>query len=118
MATKLSPNVPRRVLELDRPRTIALTLGALRRIKEVTGSSDVALSEDEVFDRAPALIWAALVDSDREDVTPDDVEGMLHAGNLAAVVGALSELAAQRDAKGAEGNAAVPAPPKVKGSKK
>lgn len=108
--SKLAPNVPTRVVGLDRPRTMALTLAALRRIKEATGSFDMELSEDAVFERAPALVWASLIDEDREDVSPQDVEGMLHAGNLGEVVSALEHLA-RTSMRGAEGNE-LPAPKK------
>ena len=112
----LPPNVPTRTIDLDRPRTIALTLGALRRIKEATGSLDIELTDEAIFDRAPALVWAALVDEDR-DVAPEQIADMLHAGNLAQVVEALGALAEASQPKGAEGNA-VPAPRKVKSGRK
>ena len=113
----LPPNIPTRTVELDRPRTIALTLAALKRIRDVTGSLDMSLTEEAIFDRAPSLVWAALVDGDREDLTPDDVANMLHAGNLAQVVEALGGLATESHPKGSEGKA-VPAPKKVKAGKK
>lgn len=113
--TKLSPNVPTRTVALDRPRTMALTLGALKRIRDITGSLDMQLDEDSVFERAPSLVWASLVDGDREDLSPEDVAGMLHAGNLAEVVGALQHLT--QASTRAEGNA-VPAPSQVKAGKK
>lgn len=113
----LPPNVPTRVIPLDRPRTMALTLAALRRIKDVTGSLDIDLTEDAIFDRAPSLVWAALVDEDRTDLTPDGVGDMLHAGNLSVVVSALGELAEASRPADAEGNA-VPAPQKVKAGRK
>lgn len=115
--SKLPPNVPVRVVDLDRPRTLALTLAALKRIKDATGSLDMDLTEDAIFDRAPALVWSALVDEDREGVTPGDVANMLHAGNLSEVIEALGSLADASQPKGAEGNA-VPAPQKVKAGKK
>lgn len=97
-------NVPRAVVDLDRPRTITLQLSALKRIREATGSLDIDLAEDAIFERAPEIIWAALIDEDREGLTPDDVRGMIHAGNLASVIESLSGLVVSSTPKGAEGN--------------
>lgn len=110
-------NVPRAVVDLDRPRTIALTLAALKRIKDATGTLDMDLTEDAIFDRAPSIVWASLIDGDREDLTPEAVADLLHAGNLAQVVEALGSLAEASAPKGAEGNA-VPAPRKMKAGRK
>lgn len=114
--SKLPPNVPTRVVELDRPRTLALTLSALKRIRDITGSLNMELDEEAIFERAPSLVWASLVDEDREGVTPEDVGLMLHAGNLSDVVDAIGHLA-NTSAKGAAGNSA-PAPAKVKAGKR
>lgn len=105
-------NVPRAVITLDRPRTMTLQLDAIKRIKDQTGSFDIP-SGDEMFERAPTIIWCAFVDGDREDLTPEDVAGMIHAGNLAAVVGALSDLVGQSSPKASEGKA-LPVPEAVR----
>lgn len=112
----LPPNVPTCTVDLDRPRTLALTLGAMRRIKEQTGTLDLDLTEDAMFDRLPAIVWAALVEDDR-DISPEQVADTLHAGNLASVVEALGSLAEASQPKGAEGNGS-PAPRKVKAGRK
>lgn len=112
---KIPANVPRTVIELDRPRTMTLQLDALKRIKDQTGSFDIPVEGDAMFDRAPVIIWCALVDGDREDLSPEDVAGMIHAGNLGGIVGALADLVRQSSptAKGAEGND-LPVPAKVR----
>lgn len=106
-------NVPRAVITLDRPRTITLQIKALQRLKDATGSFDMQLTEDALFERAPTLIWCTLVDGDREDLTPADVEAMLHAGNINEVVEALGQLTTPSFPKGAEGNA-LPVPVKIR----
>lgn len=99
--------VPTVEIILDKPRKMALTLGALRRIQEQTGKSVNAL--DEVLQNDPlshigGLIWASLVNEDRAGLTRDDVEEMLHMGNLEAAVGSFHELlAVMAGPEGAEG---------------
>lgn len=116
----LPENVPVVTIALDRPRRMALTFGAMRRIKEQTGLSITALHEmpeDERMDHFHQFIWALLVNEDREGLTPDDLEEMLHPGNMGTVADGFLEVLYGPATKGAEGNG-VPAPPRVKAGKK
>ncbi|HEX6924354.1 MAG TPA: hypothetical protein VF167_02940 [Longimicrobiaceae bacterium] len=96
----LAANVPTAQVELDRNRTIAFTIGAMRRVKELTGRSITAGIEEEDVGR---VVWAMLTEEDRADLTPEQVEDMIHPGNLGAVTAAIARLSG--DAEGAEGNA-------------
>ena len=113
-ATKIPPNVPRAVLDLDRPRTMVLWYPALMRLQEHLSGTDDALDMKNL----PTLIWCGLIDEDREDVTPEDLQLTLHAGNIEEVSEAVSKLWDKSSSrKRAEGNE-VPAPPEVKAGKK
>lgn len=101
----LAANVPTAVVELDRPRTVAFTIGAMRRFKEEAGYSVTKGVEPEDIGR---LLWATLVDEDRGDISVDAVESLLHTGNIEAVGEILSSLQGA-----AEGNE-VQAPAKAK----
>lgn len=116
----LPENVPTVLVTLDRPRRMALTLGAMRRVKEQTGLSVTDLDtmpEDERLARFHEFVWALLVNEDREGLTPADLEEMIHAGNLEHVAEAFVAVLYSSAPKGAEGNA-VPAPPSVRAGKK
>lgn len=89
-------NVPTVEITLagDRPRRIAFTLGAMRRIKTVTGHSvgDDAIQLAEIIG---AYIWAMLVKEDRKDVTVEDIEDMIHPGNLDEIIAAFNAVVSQ-----------------------
>lgn len=108
-------NVPRAVITLDRPRTMTMQLDALLRIQKETGSLETIDDATKIVENAPTIIWCCLVDGDREDITREEIGAMIHAGNLAEVVGALSYLVngSNPTAKGAEGNA-LPVPAAVR----
>ena len=110
---KIPPNVPRAVLDLDRPRTMTLQFPAILRLRNLDESIEV----DDV-ERLPEIIWAGLVDGDREDLTPSDVAGMIHIGNMETIMTAVRKLTDDsQQPEGAEGNG-VPAPPEVKAGKR
>jgi hypothetical protein len=103
----LPENVPTVTVELDRPRTLAFTLGAMRRIKEATGRSISEIQETDIQPETfGSYIWALLVNEDRAGLTVEDIEEMVHAGNLRAVSAALQELVGGL----AEGNASTETP--------
>ena len=91
---KLPENVPTVVIELDRPRTMAFTLGAMRRIKQVTGHAldDEKPDGERLIDVIGAYIWAVLIEEDRKDLTVENVEDLLHPGNLDAATQAFNAL--------------------------
>lgn len=108
----LPENVPSQLISLDRPRRIALTLGAIRRLQEQTGRPITELSkllEEGRLDHLHRLIWSCLVNGDREGVTPEDMEEMLHPGNLQDAIEAFASLMEASTPKGAEGNVPTPA---------
>lgn len=111
----LPENVPVVEIVLDRPRKMALTLGAMRRIQEQTGQPVTELGEllkNNPLEHLGGLIWAALVNEDREGLKSEDIEEMLHLGNLEPAIAAYHDLLASLlPQKGAEGKGlAVVAP--------
>lgn len=104
----LPENVPVVTVDLDQPRRMALTLGAMRRLKEQTGLAIMDLGEfpaDKLMESLGKLIWSCLINEDRVGLTVDDVEELIHPGNLGAAAEALGHLMASLNQKGAEGNA-------------
>ncbi len=90
-----APNLPTAVVPLDRPRTLAFTLGAMHRIQEITGKPIAQLqelSESELLTSIHEYVWAMLVNEDREGLTPADIAEMLWPGNLQEVVEGFSGL--------------------------
>jgi hypothetical protein len=106
---------------LDRPRRLALTLGAMRRIQQLTGQTVSTLADLSEADRTEhfhRLIWSLLVNEDREGLTPEDLEELIHAGNLQAIAeGFAAVLFEPLPTKGAEGNVVV-VPPAAKAGKR
>lgn len=96
---QLPTNVPSVVVNLDRPRRIAFTLGAMRRIKQATGKS-VTDEGSELTDVMGAFIWAMLIEEDRKDVTVEQVEDMIWPGNLDEVTAAFNQVVGQSTPEG------------------
>lgn len=121
MSEKIAAGVPTATIVLDQERQIAFTLGTMRRIREVTGASvedmeKIADDEGAMLDNMAAYIWAMLVPADRKDLTVEDVEDLLHPGNLEQVKKAFTDLTLDiTTGKGAEGNAKAPAKKPAKG---
>lgn len=95
----LPENVPTVVINLDRPRRIAFTLGAMRRVKQMTGHA-VTDQQSELTDVIGTYIWAMLIEEDRKDVTVEQIEDMIYPGNLDAVTAAFNEVVAASTPEG------------------
>lgn len=98
-------NVPRAIIELDRPRTITFQLDALQRLQQVLKRplTDIKLDPSEMMMEVDRWLWAGLVDADR-DITVEQVRSMIHLGNLPDVITAVVDVANSSFPKGAEGN--------------
>lgn len=90
---KLPESIPTVVIVLDRPRTLAFTLGAMRRIKEQSGHAlDDPEAPHAVTDVIGIYIWALLIKEDRTDLTVEDIWDLLHPGNLEEMTAAFYTL--------------------------
>lgn len=75
-------------IALDKPRQLGFTMGAMRRIKERLGTLDMPVAEngkiplDKALGLVPVWIWACLDAPDRAEVSVEQLEDMLHPGNL------------------------------------
>src|SRR4026209_2797810 len=88
---KLPEYIPTAVVNLDRPRTTALTNAAQRRIRPVAGKN-ITDEATDLMDLIGVFIWGLLVDEDRADVTVEDIENMIYPGNMAEMIRAVSGL--------------------------
>lgn len=101
----LPENVPTATVVLDKPRKIAFTLGAIRRLKEKTGKSiDEALDDQNLLESTGPCVWALLVGEDRQGLTVEDVEDMISPGMLGSIIEAIGSLAGA-SVESAEGKA-------------
>lgn len=107
-------NVPTAIVQLDKPRTIALTLDALYRLEEITGQPLMGLELDakEIVKIIDAWVWAGLDDADRAEISRTEVRQMIHIGNLSKVMIAVTSLINASLPENPEGKA-NPAPPKA-----
>lgn len=85
----MATNVPFVEINLDKPRRMALTTGAVRRIHEVTGTG---IGEADTVANLGVYIWAALVWEDRTLTLPEVEDGMIHLGNIEYAGEKLTEL--------------------------
>jgi hypothetical protein len=101
-------------VDLDGPRTLGFTLGAMRRIKEATGTLEVDenATEETMLQTLPVYVWACMGAEDRADLSIEAIEDMIHPMNMVAINGAVTALFQLSVPKGAEGN--DPVPPKVR----
>lgn len=105
-------NVPTAVVELDKPRTIALTLDALNRLEELTGQPimQIGLDSDNIVKKLDIWIWASLGDEDRAEISASEIRQMIHLGNIARIATAVSSLITDSLPDAKEGKT-EPAPP-------
>lgn len=106
--------VPTVVLQLDKPRTLGFTMAAMRRIKEKAGTLELPVDAngrvplEKAIDLMPTYIWACLAPEDRAEVSLEQLEEMLHPGNLEAVTQAIVSLFQRSNPEAAAG--ATPGP--------
>lgn len=126
MSETRAAHTPTVTIHLDRPRTLAFTLGAVQRIKDATGISVLALArqgegalKEALMDHIGVFLWAMLVKEDR-DITAEDLADLIHLGNLDQVatqlgglMGASAPPQRSPSGEGAAGNGGegTPAPP-------
>lgn len=79
-------------IQLDAPRELGFTLGALRRVREKLGTLEVDLEKPEGSMALPTYIWACLPAADRKDLSIEQIEDMIHPGNMGAIAEALGRL--------------------------
>jgi len=87
---RLTPKV---TIELDRPRTLSLTLNALIAYEEKTGANLFAALQESNTQMVAMreMLWAALLGDD-PSLTLEDVGDMIHPGNISEVTEALNHI--------------------------
>jgi len=104
---------PTVTVELDKPRTLGFTLGAMRRVQDHLGADAFSGEQDQI--RAlPTYVWACLSAADREELSVEAIEDLIHPGNMKAVSDAIGDLFQRSNPEGAEGNVVAPAKGKQK----
>lgn len=91
--TDAAENVPTRTIVLGgKPRKLAFTIGAIRRIKAATGKQKIDLGA-ELVERIGTYTWCMLLDREyRESVTIEDIEELLSFDMLSDVTDAFVAL--------------------------
>lgn len=104
--------MPTVTVTLDKERELGFTLGALRRVKEKLGTLDVDLENPESNMAFPTYIWACLPASGRAELSIEQIEDLIHPGNMVAIGDALARLfKASQPEDAANPTAAAPAEP-------
>ena len=85
----------RQVFLGGRPRTIAFTMGALRRLRERLGdkAEEIQANPGLMMEYIDRYLWAMLVDpEDRAEIAPNALADMIPLGKLGDYVGPVTEL--------------------------
>lgn len=83
---------------LDKARTLGFTMGAMRRIKARLGTlampalEDGTINQDKAVEWIPVVVWACLDAEGRAQLTVEQVEDLIHPGNVKATSRAVVEL--------------------------
>jgi len=91
-------------IELDKPRKLKYTNGALRKFQEKTDRKALKLKPDEFADYLSELIWCGLLHEDKE-INIEQVDEMIGPTNLHYVMDKLSEAWGMAMPEPTEGNA-------------
>jgi hypothetical protein len=89
---EFAEGMPTATVKLDKPREIGFTLGALRRVKEKLGRLDFDLAGAGASMALPTYVWACLPASGRKELTIEQVEDLIHPGNMNEISDALGVL--------------------------
>lgn len=84
---------------------LGFTLGAMRRVREQLGSLELADSPDAMLQALPAYIWACMDAEARATLSAEQVEELIHPGNMQHLSDQVGELFQASMPKGAEGKA-------------
>jgi hypothetical protein len=116
MANATPPSDPQRGLrlELDRPRHLRMTLGALKRVEELSGigihQQEELAAWSKTLDGVVGFLWAGLVHEDPE-LTVEDVYEIVDIHNFGQIRAALDEaIGIAMPAPGAGENGTSPRP--------
>jgi hypothetical protein len=93
--------VPTVTLKLDKPRTLAFTMGAMRRIQERLGTLDITKDVAGGLLTMPTYIWACMDADARKEITVEEVEDMIHPGNMGEIGAAIDALFGASNPEGA-----------------
>jgi len=77
-------------IELDKPRKLKYTNGALRKFQEKTDRKALKLKPDEFADYLSELIWCGLLHEDKE-ITIEQVDEMIGPSNAPYAMNKMSE---------------------------
>jgi hypothetical protein len=77
-------------IELDKPRQLKYTNGALRKFQEKTGKAALKMKPEEFNEYLSEILWAGLLHEDK-DITVDQVDEMIGPSNMYYVIGKVTE---------------------------
>jgi hypothetical protein len=84
---------PTAVVMLDKERTIGHSFGAINRVREKLGGTDMDPTSDaDITQKIPVWIWACLPEADRKELSPERVADLIHRGNQQSVIDAFVQL--------------------------
>lgn len=105
MENGFTEGTPTVTINLDKPRTLAFTLGAMRRAQEL-GVLSVDVTDGTALMLAmPQYVWACLSNADRKELSVDEIAELMNPNNVQSISAALGELFKVSLPENPEGNA-------------
>ncbi|CAM3775397.1 hypothetical protein [Alkalicoccus chagannorensis] len=96
-------NMPKPIeVELDKPRTMYITLGAMAKFEEHRGKSIDKMDEESLID-VLTFVWVSMLHED-PDLTYEQVGHAIHPGNMEDVFDKIKDAMQQMNVKKADDN--------------
>lgn len=89
---EFSEGTPTVTIDLDKPRTLAFTIGAMRRARQLGVLDKDATSEVEFMLALPEYVWACLPEVDRGELSVAQIGELIHPRNVAPIASKVGEL--------------------------
>jgi len=77
-------------IELDKPRKLKYTNGALRKFEEKTGKNALKIKPEEFNGYMAEILWCGLLHEDK-DITVDNIDEMIGPSNMYYVMSKITE---------------------------
>lgn len=92
MSNGFTDGTPTATIELDKPRVVAFTLGAMRRAKKLGVLHVDAEDPTALMLAMPEYVWACLSDKDRHELTVDAIAELMSPRNVHEIAEAIGDL--------------------------
>lgn len=90
---------PTATVQLDKPRTLGFTLGAMRRCRDLGVLNIDVQNETAMMLALPEYVWSCMDDAGRKELPLEQVMELIHPGNVQVIAEAIGALFASSQPK-------------------